>query len=365
VCVAHWWRDVIGNDPLLAFGTRLLAVEVGLAITLMLAVVFGGAATQWWRERRAVQQARARDVLSRLLIATSPVGRRDIATLQRLPFPVREALVLEFGRTVRGESIDRLARVASAIGLTRRAVHSCASRFWWRRLAGARLLGVLDYNGPALRALLDDPDPTVRSEVLHWAASRADSQVIDSLVARLTDPARLCRFTVRDSLLRLGHPAAVALEKFLERHDPSALADGLLVARGLAQPNLLAPALRLSAHADALVRARAVAVLGTLGGESAAAILVERLHDDDTGVREAAARAIGEVAHWRAASALAERLTDASFPVRREAGLALRRLGSVGVLLLRRARTSNNPFAVDMASQVLDLPESVFHRMAA
>jgi len=205
----------------------------------------------------------------------------------------------------------------------------------------------------------------VRVEVLHWAAGRADGQVIDALVARLVDPARLCRFTVRDSLLRVGQPAASALVQFLERDDSVALADALFVARGLAQPELVAPAIRLCGHAQPIVRARAVAVLGALGGDAAAAVLLERLHDDEAAVREAAARAIGAIGHWGGASALAERLLDTSFPVRREAAISLRRLGSVGVLVLRRAKQSSNAFAVDMATQVLDLPDSVFHRMAA
>jgi len=354
----------MGEHTLLSVGTRLLVVEVGLAVTLMLAVVLGGAGTQWWRTRRARQQTHARDMIARLL-TSSPNARGDLETLRQLPFPVREALVLEFGRTVRGQSVERLALVANSIGLTARAARACDSAFWWRRLTGARLLGVLDHHGPELRTLLNDPNPIVRAEVLHWAAGRADHRIIDALVEHLIDPARLCRFTVRDSLLRLGHPAAVALENFLEREEPSALADALLVARGLAQPNLLPAALRLSRHREPLVRARAVGVLGALGGDSAGVALLECLQDDEATVREAAARAIGEVAHWGAASALAERLCDASFPVRRESGLALRRLGSVGLLLLRHARSSENPFAVDMASQVLDLPESVFHRMAA
>ena len=94
-------------------------------------------------------------------------------------------------------------------------------------------------------------------------------------------------------------------------------------------------------------------------------MLLQRVRDEDASVREAAARAIGEIGHWDGASTLADRLSDAAFPVRREAALALRRLGSVGVLVLRRARSDANPFVADMATQVLDLPESVFHRLAA
>jgi len=353
------------NDGLLvALGLRVLAVETALALGLVLGVLLAASAGEGWRRRRARQLASARDVMARLLTSEAPAPA-DEAILRALPVGVQEALVLEFGRAVRGVSVERLSALGHALGITARAAERCASRLWWSRLQGARLLGALDHDCAALRARLDDPHPTVRAEVLHWAAGRADGQVIEALVARLVDPARLCRFTVRDSLLRVGQPAARALARFLERDDAVALADALFVARGLAQPELVEPAIRLCRHPEANVRARAVAVLGALGGDQAATVLLERLQDADASVREAAARAIGEIGHWGGASALAERLTDASFPVRRESAIALRRLGSVGVLVLRRAKQSSNPFAVDMATQVLDLPDSVFHRIAA
>jgi hypothetical protein len=353
------------NDSLLlTLGLRVLAVETALATGLVLVVLLAASFGEWWRRRRARQLAAARDVMARLLTGASP-SAADEDVLRALPLGVQEALVLEFGRAVRGVSVERLSALGHRLGITTRAADRCASRFWWSRLQGARLLGALDHDCAALRARLDDPHPTVRAEVLHWAAGRADGQVIDALVARLVDPARLCRFTVRDSLLRVGQPAARALAQFLERDDSIALADALFVARGLAQPELIAPAIRLCEHPHAIVRARAVSVLGALGGDDAASVLLARLQDDDALVREAAARAIGEIGHWGGASALADRLGDTSFPVRRESAISLRRLGSVGVLVLRRARQSSNPFAVDMATQVLDLPDSVFHRIAA
>jgi len=353
------------NDGLLlTLGLRVLAVETGLATGLVLLVLLAASAGEWWRRRRARHVAAARTVVARLLTSEAPAAA-DEATLRAVSAGVQEALVLEFGRAVRGISVERLRVLGHRLGITARAAERCASHFWWRRLQGARLLGALDHDCAALRARLDDRHPTVRAEVLHWAAGRADGQVIEALVARLVDPARLCRFTVRDSLLRVGQPAASALVQFLEREDSIALADALFVARGLAQPELVAPAIRLCGHPQPLVRARAIAVLGALGGDAAASVLLERLEDHEATVREAAARAIGEIGHWSGASALAERLEDTSFPVRRESAISLRRLGSVGLLVLRRAKHSSNPFAVDMATQVLDLPDSVFHRIAA
>jgi hypothetical protein len=352
------------DAQLRAIGASVLVIEFVVSMGLTAFVLLAGGLGQWWRDARARQLDAARDVMARLLSAPT-MAVDDLAVMAALPWSVRRALVLEFGRAVQGVSIRRLSTLGQTMGLVEHAERMCGSVWWWRRLSGARVLGALDHDCPALRARLDDPNPTVRAEVLHWAAGRADGRVIEALVARLIDPARLCRFTVRDSLLRVGHPAAVALEEFLRQGDPAALSDALLVARGLAQPNLLEPAVALSQHADATVRARALGVLGVLGGDRAAATMLARLEDHDAGVREAAARAIGEIGHWDGASALAQRLGDPSFPVRRESALSLRRLGGVGMLLLRRARGSTNPFVADMATQVLDLPDSVFHRIAA
>lgn len=345
-------------------GGVVLTVEVCIALSLMLLVLLVGAVGHWRRQRREGRLVLGRAQLAELLTAPQ-LSAAALRRVAQVPGAAREALVLEFGRAMSGAAVERLSVVGRSFGLISRAERQCHSLFWWRRLEGARMLGALDHDCRAMRQLLSDPNPTVRAEVLHWAAGRADVAVIEALVARLSDPARLCRFTVRDSLLRVGAPAAVALEAFLEQDDAVALADALLVARGLAQPNLLRPAIRLASHVAAPVRARAAGVLGTLGGEEAASALLLQLRDDEWTVREAAARALGEIAHWNGASELAARLHDPSFPVRREAALSLRRLGGVGLLLLRRARAQRNGFAADMASQVLDLPNTVFHQMAA
>ncbi|MPZ74334.1 MAG: hypothetical protein GEU74_14105, partial [Nitriliruptorales bacterium] len=83
------------------------------------------------------------------------------------------------------------------------------------------------------------------------------------------------------------------------------------------------------------------------------------LDDPDAAVRAAAVEGLGSLGHWPSAPSLSDRLGDPAWPVRRAAGLALRRLGGTGRLYLRRALQADDQFAVDMARQVLDLPERV------
>jgi HEAT repeat protein len=52
-------------------------------------------------------------------------------------------------------------------------------------------------------------------------------------------------------------------------------------------------------------------------------------------------------------------LRDPSWDVRRAAALALRGLGPVGEVLLRRALRDEDRFARDIATLALDLPEAV------
>ena len=83
------------------------------------------------------------------------------------------------------------------------------------------------------------------------------------------------------------------------------------------------------------------------------------LDDDDARVRTAAAASLGQLGHWPAAVSLKRCLRDPSWDVRRAAALALRGLGPVGEILLRRALRDEDRFARDMAALALDLPEAV------
>ena len=107
----------------------------------------------------------------------------------------------------------------------------------------------------------------------------------------------------------------------------------------------------------------AATLVGAIGGGPAIGLLLRLLGDEAPEVRAAAARGLGKAEHWPAAAVLAGLLGDSSCAVRREAGVALRRLGSPGMLFLRRALSARDAFAADAARQMLDLPDSALRTL--
>jgi HEAT repeat protein len=80
------------------------------------------------------------------------------------------------------------------------------------------------------------------------------------------------------------------------------------------------------------------------------------IDDEAAAPRAAAVAALGRLEHWPAAVRLAGCLRDPDWEVRRQAALALRGMGSVGTVLLRRALRDEDRFSRDMATLALELP---------
>lgn len=312
--------------------------------------------------RRGRGDARRREGAHALLVP-AVLGEGDpagaAAELARAPVRQQVDLVAGLARTSGGAQRERLTAVAEGAGLVRCAEGWCASRLWWRRLRGARVLSFVSAGEAVVPALLDDPHPEVRAQAAAWAADWPRPGVIERLLDMLGDPENLCRFTVKDSLLRLGRPAVEPLGRRLGALDGLALQEALTVAAGLAEPRLLEPVLVACDHPRGEVRALAMNVAGRIGGPAAVDRALALLDDPVPDARAAAAHALGHLGHWPAGAALAERLRDPAWDVRRAAGVALRQMGAPGTLLLRRGLTDADRFAADMARQILDVPAVV------
>lgn len=339
----------------------LLAAAEAIIVAVLMAMVLGHAAWLSVRSRRYERHlARSRTILYRYL--TQPpkdVLRVEREFLIRLGWTTQSAILLDLMATVDHAQKERLAALSDSIGLTERARRYARSRSWKRRLRGVRVLSGIGRHAEMVPALLHDPEVEIRAQVAEWALQSPTPEVIDALLHMIDDPAGLCRFTVQDTLIRMRGAAIAPVCRFLMGEQSTlALASALRVARGIASPASLEAALKLSHHGDPSVRSEAAAVLGAVGDASALGRLRELLRDDSTVVRAAATQALRSLEDWEAGSEIARLLGDPSWPVRRQAALALRKFGAPGRLLLESAMRGGDPFASEMARQVLDLPDS-------
>lgn len=340
--------------------SALIAEVVILVLSLM--ILFGHAALAHRRERRfRVPVEKGRRALLEV-VRTGRLTKPDEAILRGLPVRQQIRLFTELVPSITGQSRDHLARLAREIGLIPIAEGMAGGRDWRDRLHGVRLLAAVGGGDAVVPPLLDDPHPAVRVEAVEWAGSHPTPELVERLVALLPRTDRYGCFVVRDSLLRVGADAVTPLARYLERHNGRHAEPALDVAAGVPDVRFAAAALRLCRDPLPHVRSRAAALAGAVGSEEAVDELRRLVEDEDPEVRAAAAAALGRLGHWPSASVIAPLLRDRAWIVRSQSALALRALGSPGLLYLRRGLGDDDPFAADIARQVLDLPDSSAER---
>lgn len=342
--------------------TRTLLLSVlGLeAVVLVIAIVvlFGHAIALRSRERRLGPPMERGRHLLRMTIGEGP-SDSVIAEVKSLKRSVQVDLFEEISPNLTGQDRLHLMRLAEGVGLVQLAESACRHRKWQKRLRGARMLTLLGGGKDVVPDLLDDHVTEVRAQAAEWAAWYPHPETIAKLLRMLGDERSLCRFTVQDSLLRLGGAAAPQLKAYLQDPGVPNPVPALKVAARLRDGRFLRAALDASTQGDPAVRAAAAEVLGSIGGPEATFALSSMLSDPSQEVRAAAVRSLGDLNHWPAAATLAPLLGDLAFTVRQETGRALKKMGAPGVLLLRKARSSTDRFARDTARQVLDVPDAI------
>lgn len=332
-------------------------VVVGLALFLGHAV-WGGLTAP----RAARRLERGRHALHAALDQRG-ASTAELRPLSELPRRRQIELLAALAPSLAGEQRRLLTGIAEDLGILAYAAKRCRSRLWWRRLQGARLFTLLGSGHACVPALLDDPTPEVRAEAVRWAVEHHDDAIVERLLLMLDADEPPTRFAVKDALIRVGRSVTRHLARHLANPAGPSSAPALEVAVAVADSTLLPAGLRLCQDGAPRVRALAARLVGAVGGDPAMNTLMDLLRDDAAEVRAAAARTLGKAGHWPAAAPLSRLLGDSSWDVRRQAGMALRSLGSPGTLFLRRALSSEDPFAADAARQMLDLPESATRRL--
>lgn len=340
---------------------HILRVGIGTVTTVIvmtgLLVLGNGLLLGFRRARQAPRRDRARAALTDAL-TTGRFEERQLLAVVTTPRRVLAGMLLDLARALSGTTSMPLTDLARELGMVDHALAGARSALWWRRLSATRLLVLLDATdtvGVALPRLLADRHPLVRAEAATWAAAHPDAALVANLIAMLDDPDGLCRFNATNSLIRIGRPAASPLAASLRLRTGPAAARALVVVEHIPDPVFLEPALALTEDTSERVRAQATRVLGSIGGELAVTTLSSLLQDPAAEVAAAAAEGLARLEAWHSAPRIAALMGHPSWSVRRAAGLALRDLGAPGVLMLRHVLRSVDPFAVDMARQVLDI----------
>ncbi|MFO7895095.1 MAG: HEAT repeat domain-containing protein [Longimicrobiales bacterium] len=341
-----------------------VALVEGVALAGAWLVILAHGVRAMYQRSREPQIAEARDAVVGGLLAGS-LEERDREKLEPLSRSERVRLFNRVAPNLRGRERGWLGELAEDLGLVEYGQRMSRSRFWWRRLRGARLLTLAGGAGDAVLRLADDPHPLVRSQVAEWCGANPSEHAVATLIGMLGDPSQTSRFAVQDALVRIGTETIEPLRDELARipveaadirseRDVKAAIAGLGVARGIGDSRLTDPLLRLTDHPVPEVRELAYRALGGTGSRDAADRLEQGLEDPDTSARAAAAAALGELEHWPAGPRLARALSDPAWDVRAAAGRALVRLGPPGELLLRRTMKADDSFAADMARHALD-----------
>lgn len=119
----------------------VLVVE-SVLLASSLALFFGHGLWLWWYRRRSQPLlTRARTVLATALEET-PLPSTDLQWLRTLRTRLQVRLFFDVAPSLSGAQSQRLTVLAQELGLMARAETYCRSRWWWRRLQGARLFSL-------------------------------------------------------------------------------------------------------------------------------------------------------------------------------------------------------------------------------
>ncbi len=337
--------------PLIGLG-HAAAATAGLAASYLLI----GALHDHRRWRRTRILGRVQADLAVVLFhgedAAAAAGGRLADAPRRLVLDMVQRLAADLD----GDADDRLRKLVGTAGLHRPIRRRLRSRAWRRRAQTAALAALLPAGDPLRLRLLTDPHPVVRARAAEGLETTDVVDHVDELTELLDDDVEAVRFAAQQALLRVDARAVPALDRYLRTGTGAGVGWALEVAVNLPDPRLI-PALELHARADD-DRRRAIAIQALAPWLTDMRVLVDGFSDPSPLVRATAAEAAGMIRAEQLGARVGRLLSDESWAVRQQAGRALLAMGPTGSMILRRHLDDADPYARDMARQVLDTMEA-------
>ena len=326
-----------------------------VAITILLAASL---TTKLIRNRRVVQAKKLAPEIQKEL-GRHMAGDDRLLPLQLLAkrWPrVMSDSVNEALQSVRGSGRERLAQLATQIGLVQRWEALCSSRSASVRRESVAALGLAGMTSGAVSRALLDSDDMVRIEAARILLRGDQPADIERVFGFALRQPLLFRILVGSELMH--HSALLA-----ERAIPQALAssDSQIAARTLefllkwgrfvAVPEVVA----LASHSDSALRAEAVRALRYCALPDEAARAANRAMDDPApAVRASGAWLAGKLHLESMVPALAVLLNDAAAETRLTAAYSLGEIGRVGWRILEDAVASGAHLGAAPALEALE-----------
>ncbi len=329
-----------------------LAVVFGL-LFVTVSSIFAVAGIRTLRERRVGPRLEAaRRELGLVADGTlAPDGART--ALARLSLRPRLLVLVEMRSTFSGAAGERLEMAAVDAGVPEVVAKWRRSRRWHRRLHALRVASSLGIEADA-RAAIIDAHAAVRTAAVEWIGQRGHATDMPALFRVLSDASPAVRFAAQDAFVARKTDAVPALESFLglARSDER-LQLALSVAAAIGTPDLGAAAAASTTHEVVAVRVAAVRAVTAGGAPGAARLLTDLFTDPSALVRAESATGVGVLGDWRSGVELAGLLGDPEWQVRCSAAIALRSLGSPGMLFLQDALNSSDESVANVSRYVL------------
>jgi len=335
------------------------AVGVGLAalVAAMILHLLSRALTRSRNERQADLDAH---VMATLQSADQPTGDLE-ARLRRAPHAIARRSLVRAIRALGDDALPRITQIYDALGFGEVAARELRAFSWTRRAEAAMEFGALrraDAAADCMRMLRD------RRPEMRLAAARAlsDMAAPGALRAILEGIPQATRWAISDTVElahRFGEAGVPELHGTLSESTNRSARLGALEAIGEIQHADSLPILEAHlADKDVDVRAYATRAIGRIGGDAAVPLLVRSLRDSAWEVRAVAARALAPVRDPDALEALQAALADASWWVRLNAAESIAAQEAEGADTLRRTLASQDKFARDIATQMLERLQS-------
>lgn len=340
----------------------VILVIVTSQVLLIIGMVWLLLLTDWHKRARSRTEVRAIDAIREPLHAFLmgwETGAGLANVLAGLP-PSIAARQLErlAGTLLAPEQMRALARVIRHDHWVEAALAGGTSRRWWKRMAAARMLGMVysEVDRPLLARLVMDPKPAVAAAATGAISAHADRALLEDVVGHLALRPRTVRLQQMHALRCHAEVATPLLVTALAAPLPvSELKIMVEFAEILATVRALTAIVPLARHPDGEVRACVARALRAAFVPGAVEAAEELLRDPDWRVRAAAARALEGLHVTLAIPALSQALRDEQWWVRYRAAVALAGLGAQGRIALEHAIVADDYFARDMAIAVGDL----------